>query len=163
MNFSKDLETAKAIGKQDWNRLIDIQNDLIKSDGENIYNLYWLSYGYEKLGKYKEAIQYSKKILKIDNHNFDAIKILSGIYNEKDELDLVYKYAKLGLQNLPRPSNPPVSKGFVKFLKWFSIIPLIKKIVTSMEYDLKISNRSEKKWELWAEEYIDWYDSKKKL
>lgn len=89
MNENLAPKAVKAALDGDWKLAIKYNENILKSDKEDIDALNRLARAYSETGKIKRAIRISKKVIKIDPFNKIACKCIERWNNIKDNLEKI--------------------------------------------------------------------------
>ena len=158
VNSENEIAMARAVGRGDWKRVIELGNEALKTSELKQYDYSMIGYAYEQLKDFAHAKEYYGQAISIDAYNEQALEGLARVYALEKNYDLAYQYVLKGLyQTKSEEFKVP---GFLKLL----IAVVIKVIRPSRSFkDIRMEteemDKTRSKWVEWAEGYKDWYES----
>ncbi len=157
-SYKTDLQSAKAFGKGDWNRVIEIETAALPCETHKQFRYSMIGMAYENLGDLKNAKENYGLAISLDERCIQAFEGLSRVYAKEKNHDLAYQYILKGL-HLSNNDEFKVPK-IIKYL----MAVLIKLLRPSRSFE-KILNetinmdQSRNTWIKWALKYKEWYES----
>ena len=155
--MGKDTAIAKAIGRGDWRKVIELKTASLKEEKHKQFSYAMIGMAYENLTEYENAKKKYAKALELDQCCEQALEGLSRIYFNEKDYNLAYHYVVRGLNSVKE-----IDYAIPEFLK--ILIAIIVKIIRPIRLfkqileETKDMDQTRTKWIKWATEYKNWYE-----
>jgi tetratricopeptide (TPR) repeat protein len=153
------LRAGRYVGRKDYDQAIQIMSRSLVGSKQDVWVLEMIANCHHWAKNDDLAVETAKKALAYDQNSFGPIKLLSIIFAGRSDYDNATYYMRLGLNNLPEPL-PEIPPYYFSVLRFFGIfLPRFKRLSYQAEKDLGNLNQAEEEWNVWAKNYLAWYDA----
>ena len=158
-SYSTDLKSAKAFGKGDWKKVIELETEALPHETHKQFRYSMIGIAYENLSDLDKAKENYSFAISLDGRCIQALEGLARVYAKEQNHDLAYQYVMKGL-HLSSNEEYKVSR-VAKYL----VAVLIKILRPSRSFsgiyqETMNIDQSRNHWAEWALKYKEWYESK---
>jgi hypothetical protein len=153
MNIRHMMQVARAIGKEDYQRVENICLSTLERDPCDLFALLTLADHHWRDDRSDEALHYALRVLDVAPKDFTALRIAASVFYERNEIARTYECAKR-LLHAELPTEPSV-KFLHRALAPLAWIPKIKTMRTHIDRE----DHSNAGWLDWAKSCVEWYES----
>jgi len=157
MNVCKMMSLARAVGRNDIEKVAAICMKALDRDPHDLFALKVLADTYWRNGQHEKALPFAFRILDIIPDDFDALRIAVHSYWEIGDDSAAYQYAKQLCVAVPHELE--AHDKLSALLKPFSWLPNARRLRDKAIEDQKIEQSSCSDWAQWAQDYVAWYES----
>jgi tetratricopeptide (TPR) repeat protein len=126
--IKNQFELARYIGRNDFDGAIKLLDESLTNTAEDIPSLEMIAQCHHWAKRDENAIATAKLVLAYDTKNFATAQLLSTIYANCNEHKLGVDYARLALENYPKPL-PPLPEYLFSLLRLASwVFPKLKTV-----------------------------------
>ena len=159
--MGKDAEVARALGRGDWRKVIELESAALDEEEYKQFSYAMIGMAYENLPELDNAKLNYAKAIEIDERCQQALEGLSRLYFNEKNYDIAYYYAHKGLHaaeefdySVPRYAKIVISV-IIKILRPSRPYKEIRAETQEMD-------QSRNKWKKWATEFTEWYEQSNK-
>jgi tetratricopeptide (TPR) repeat protein len=147
------------VGRKDYEGALRIlEGELTGTDDDKPY-IEMVAHCHLWSGNKEKAIETAKKALALNPASFEMPRMLSQIYAEREDHEQAIKYVKNGLINYPSEDLPAPPKWAFSLLKLAGKFSARwKHVEEATKEDFRDQDKARREWQVWAIEYLAWYD-----
>jgi len=158
VSYKTDLQIARAVGKGDWKKVIEIETSALSKEAHKQFRYSMIGIAYENLEDIENAKKNYGLAISQDERCIQALEGLARVYVKENNHDLAYQYVLKGL-HLSTDDDYRISK-VVKYI----LAIIIKHFRPSRPFSMVLNQANEMdqprdKWIEWALKYKEWYES----
>jgi tetratricopeptide (TPR) repeat protein len=157
MNFHKKMSLARAVGRNEIEKVAAICIEALDRVPHDLFALKVLADTYWRNGQHERALPFALRALDITPDDFDALRIVVHSYREIGDDPAAYQYAKRLCAAVPYELE--AHDELSALLKPFSWLPSVRRLRDKAIEDQKTEQTSRRDWAQWAQDYVAWYET----